>query len=193
MQKRTKFSILFIGTLLLLIFVAFLYAGKWTKELQQFLANAGSVEHAKVNDVVITETKEGEKEWELYAAVAEYDSTNEKAILTDIVGNYYQEKEVVMSFTANKGFYNDKTKKIELVDAVRIVGKDNAELTADKVYWTTTEKTVYAEGEITINNNNELIALCEKATANTEMTFFEIVDNAELRVYKKDKDKRGMR
>ena len=52
---------------------------------------------------------------------------------------------------------------------------------------------VYAEGEITINNNNELIALCEKATANTEMTFFEIVDNAELRVYKKDKDKRGIR
>jgi len=186
MQKRTKFSILFIILFFILIFVAFLFARKWTKEINQFLKNAGSVEYAKVRDVVVTETKDGIKDWEIYAAVGEYDATRSKATLTDIVGNYYRDGEVVMSFTSPKGFYDDSTKTIELYDAVRIVGKNNVELTANKLHWVTTEDKFHAEGDIIVNQNNEVIALSNKGTASTDLTFFEIFDNAELRVYKEN-------
>ena len=90
MQKRTKFSIIFIITLFILITVAFIFAGKWTRDFQEFLTSHGSVEHATVRDVVITETKDGIKDWEVYAAMAEYDNDNVTATMHDIVGNYYK-------------------------------------------------------------------------------------------------------
>ena len=155
------------------------------------MATQGSMEHAKVNDVVITETKDGIKEWEIYAAVGEYDTKKTNAILTDVVGNYYQNQKVIMSFTSPSGTYNSDTKEVSLTGGVRIVGKDNMELTADKIYWITTDNKVHAEGNVIFNQNNELIALSDKASTTTDLTLFEIMENAEVRVYKKYNNKRG--
>ena len=90
MRKRTKFSIVFIISLFILITIALIYTNKWTKDFQEFLKTQGGIEHATVNDVVITETKDGIKEWEVYAAVAEYDNDKVTATMHDIVGNYYK-------------------------------------------------------------------------------------------------------
>ena len=79
MKKGTKFSIIFIVLLLLLGIVAFVFAGKWTKDFQKYLTSQGSVEYAKANDIVITETKDGIKYWEMYAATGEYDAENVQA------------------------------------------------------------------------------------------------------------------
>jgi len=190
MQKRTKFSILFIAILLVLIITAFIFAGKWTREFQQFLLSQGATEYAKVNDVVITETKDGIKYWEMYAAVGEYDAEKVQAVMTDIIGNYYQNGEVIMSFTAPKGIYNSDKKEIALLESVKIVGKEGEELIANKVSWVMTEKKVVAEGNVIINKSNEAIALSDKATVSTDFKHFEIMNNAELRIYKKI-NKRG--
>ena len=189
MRKRTKFSIVFIISLFILITIALIYTNKWTKDFQEFLKTQGGIEHATVNDVVITETKDGIKEWEVYAAVAEYDNDKVTATMHDIVGNYYKNNEVVMSFTAPRGKYNSENKKIELSDSVKIVGKDNIKLTADKISWTTTEDKIYAEGNIIINKNNELIALSEKGAVTRDFKFMEISGKAELRVYKEYQNK----
>ena len=189
MRKRTKFSIAFIISLFILITIALIYTNKWTKDFQEFLKTQGGIEHATVNDVVITETKDGIKEWEVYAAVAEYDNDKVTATMHDIVGNYYKNNEVVMSFTAPRGKYNSENKKIELSDSVKIVGKDNIKLTADKISWTTTEDKIYAEGNIIINKNNELIALSEKGAVTRDFKFMEISGKAELRVYKEYQNK----
>jgi len=189
MRKRTKFSIIFIISLFILITIALIYTNKWTKDFQEFLKTQGGIEHATVNDVVITETKDSIKEWEVYAAVAQYDNDKVTATMHDIVGNYYKNNEVVMSFTAPRGKYNSDDKKIELLDSVKIVGKDNIKLTADRIFWTTTEDKIYAEGNIVINKNNELIALSEKGAVTKDMKFMEISDKAEIRVYKEYKDK----
>ena len=94
-----------------------------------------------------------------------------------------------MSFTAPRGKYNSENKKIELSDSVKIVGKDNIKLTADKISWTTTEDKIYAEGNIIINKNNELIALSEKGAVTRDFKFMEISGKAELRVYKEYQNK----
>ncbi len=190
MQKRTKFSIIFIVFILILGIIAFVFAGRWTKEFQAFLVSQGAVEYAKVNDVVITETKDGIKYWEIYAAVGEYDAEKVQATLTDIVGNYYQKGEVVMSFTAPKGTYNSENKQISLLENVRIVGKDDAELTANKVSWVMSEDVVRAEGNVVINKADEIIALSNKATITKDFEKIEIIENAEVRVYKEYKKKR---
>ena len=190
MQKRTKFSIFFIIILLALIVVAFVFASKWTREFQQFLITQGATEYAKAKDVVITETKDGIKYWEMYAAIGEYDAKNVQATMTDIVGNYYQDGKVVMSFTAPKGTYNSDTKEIALLEAVRIVGKEGEEVLAQKVSWIMSGKIITAEGNVIISKTNEVIALSDKATLSTDFKNIEIIDNAELRIYKKY-DKRG--
>lgn len=189
MQKRTKFSIIFIITLFILITIAFIYAGKWTKDFQEFLTSQGSVEHATVRDVVITETKNGIKDWEVYSAMAEYDNDNVTATMHDIVGNYYKDGEVVMSFTAPTGTYNSDTKKIELLESVKVVGKNNIKLTTDKISWVTTEDKVYAEGNVIVNKNDEIIAISNKGSITKDFKEMEIMDNAELRVYKQYKNK----
>ena len=170
--------------------MAFVFANKWTKEFQTFLSTQGSVEYAKVHDVVITETKDGIKDWEIYAATGEYDTKKVKATLTDIVGNYYKNKEVIMSFTAPKGIYDSSTKEISLLDGVRVIGKDNMELTADKIYWITSENKIHAQGNVILNKNDEMIALSDKASTTTDLKFIEIMENAEVRVYK-NYNKRG--
>ena len=189
MQKRTKFSIIFIFIILGLGIIAFIFASKWTRDFQELLKSQGAIEHAKVNDVVITETKDGLKYWEIYAAVGEYDADKIQATLTDIVGNYYQNNEVVMSFTAPKGVYNSENKEVSLLENVRVVGKDDAEMTTDKLSWVTTDNIIKAEGNVTINKANELIALSNKATLTTDFKKIEIIENAELRIYKDYKTK----
>ncbi len=189
MQKRTKFSIIFIITLFVLITVAFIFANKWTKDFQELLAAQGSVEHATVHDVVMTETKNGVKDWEVYSAMAEYDNDNVTATMHDIVGNYYKNGKVVMSFAAPKGTYNSETKKIELLESVKVVGKDKIKLTTDKISWVTTEDKIYAEGNVIVNKNDEIIAISDKGSITKDFKEMEIMDNTELRVYKQYKNK----
>jgi len=185
MKKRTKFSIIFIIILLMLSIVAFTFAKKISNEFQNFWNSKESLEYAKINDVIVTETKDGIKDWELYAATAEYDNDKVTAKLTDIVGNYYQDNEVVMSFTAPTGLYDSVKKEISLNDSVKIVGKEDTKLTANRIYWVTTEDKIHAEGDVIINKGNEVIALSDKAAVSTDLKFFEISENTELRVYKK--------
>ncbi len=184
MQKRTKFSIIFISILSILIIISFVFAFRWTREFRAIVSSGNSVEFAKARDIVITETKDGIKAWEVYAATGDYDATKTNAKLTDIVGNYYQGDEVVMSFTAPTGTYNAETKTITLFDDVKVVAKDNIKLTANQLSWVTTEDKIHAQGDVVINKNNEIIAISNKAAATTDFDFFEITDNSELRVYK---------
>ncbi|MCQ2957933.1 MAG: LPS export ABC transporter periplasmic protein LptC [Candidatus Gastranaerophilales bacterium] len=184
MKKRTKFSILLIFLLLILTGVAVFFATKISNEFKSFWDNQKTVDYAKIKDVVVTETKDGIKDWEMYAATAEYNENRVIATLTDVVGNYYQNNEVVMSFTAPIGIYNSEKKEISLNESVKIVGKDNIKLTANKVYWITTEKKIRAEGDVVINKGNEVIAISDKAAVTNDLKFFEIIGNTELRVYK---------
>ena len=192
MQKKTKLSLIFISSLFVLIIIAFLFAKNWTKNFYAYLNEHGSIEYAKVNDVVITETKEGIKDWELYAATAEYDTDKTIVTLTDIVGNYYRDNEVTMSFISPYGTYNTETKEVQLFDTVKIIGKDNIKLTASKISWVTTEDIIRAEGSVVVNQNNEIIALSNKAAVTKDLVNIQIMENAEIRVYKDVKDNRGI-
>ena len=52
------------------------------------------------------------------------------------------------------------------------------------------EKIITAQGNVIISKTDEVIALSDKATLSTDFKNMEIIDNAELRIYKKY-NKRG--
>ena len=184
MKKHTKFSIIFLGLCLILGVVAVIYATKVTSDFKKLVSGEKAVENVLVHDVVLTESKDGEKSWEVYAATGHYDIQKVVASLNDIVGNYYEKGEVVMSFTAPNGSYNSETKELKLFGGVKIVGKDNAKVTTNSISWVTTEEKINAEGNIVINRANEVIALSNKGSVSTDFKKFELYDNAEIRVYK---------
>jgi LPS export ABC transporter protein LptC len=155
-----------------------------TADFKNLLSGEKAVENVLVHDIVLTESKDGAKSWEVYAATGQYDIQKVIAELNDIVGNYYENGEVVMSFTAPNGSYNSETKELKLFNGVKIVGKDNAKITTNSISWVTTEEKIKAEGNIVINRANEIIALANKGSVSTDFKNFELYDNAEIRVYK---------
>ena len=184
MKKRTKFSIIFIAICLVLGAVVAIYATKMTSEFKSLLSGESSVENVLVHDVVLTESKDGAKSWEVYAATGHYDFQKVVATLSDIVGNYYEKGEVVMSFTAPSGSYNSETKELKLFGGVKIVGKENARVTTNSISWVTSDDKIRAEGNIVINRANEVTALANKGSVSTDFKNFELYDNAEIRVYR---------
>ncbi len=184
MKKRTKFSIIFIVLCLILGVVVVIYATKMTSDFKKLVSGNDAVENVLVHDVVLTESKDGEKSWEVYAATGHYDIQKVVASLNDIVGNYYEKGEVVMSFTAPNGSYNSETKELKLFGVVKIVGKDDAKVTTNSISLVTSEDKIKAEGNIVINRANEVIALANKGSVSTDFKNFELYDNAEIRVYK---------
>ncbi|MDD3593765.1 MAG: LPS export ABC transporter periplasmic protein LptC [Candidatus Gastranaerophilales bacterium] len=185
MKKRTKFSIIFLIVFAVLGVAAFIFSARITADFKKALSGDGSLESVTIKDIVITETKDGIKYWEIYSAIGEYDSTKVNAKLTDIVGNYYQKGKVIMSFTAPTGIYSADKKKVTLTGGVRVVGEDDTEITANEASWATADDKVYAHGNVVIRKQYEIVALSNSASITTDFKKIEIYDNTELRIYKK--------
>ena len=66
-------------------------------------------QEAMINGIILTETKDEKKYWEIYGETGNYDSKNGVAMLNNVIGNFYDENnEVSMSFESSKGTYNEK-------------------------------------------------------------------------------------
>ncbi len=75
--------------------------------------------------VIITETKEGNKYFEIYGETGNYSNDRSIATLNNVVGNFYKEGEVAMSFQSSKGTYNEKEGSITLYENTYIVLKED--------------------------------------------------------------------
>ena len=59
--------------------------------------------------------------------------TKNKATLTDVVGNFYKEGKVSVSFKADTGMYESDAKRITLDSKALIIAEDGTSLSADKI------------------------------------------------------------
>lgn len=143
-----------------------------------------------VNSLALTETKNNKKYWELYAKRGEYEGSKNIIVLKNIIGNFYNDKEeVVLSFTANEGTYNEAKKIITLQGDVLAVAKDNSSIRADAVVWRGQNENIIAVGNVQINRNNELLTQSNKAVFNSELTYFKIEGKSQSQIYKEKGDK----
>ena len=167
---------------------AFVSAGIITSNFNRSQVN-GKADEQKINalGIIITETKEGNKYFEIYGESGSYSNDRSIAALHNVVGNFYQNGEVSMSFQSSKGEYDESNKTITLYENTYIVLKDTTSLEADKLVWAGSEQPTVAEGHVKIRKGKEMYALADKCIISPNYDKFKIIGNTKTKIYGKDK------
>ena len=188
-KRKTYFIVIF-----LIIFVmawAFISAGVITGNFNRSqLKNSENEQKVDAVGIIITETKEGKKYFEIYGETGHYSNDHSIATLNNVIGNFYKDNEIAMSFQSSKGTYNENTGVITLYDNTYIVLKDGITLSTDKLIWSGNNKDTIAEGNVVINKDNELISTANKSIICAGYEKFKIVGNTKTSVYQKKADKK---
>ena len=164
---------------------AFISAGVITHNFNRSqLQTVQDRQEALINGIILTETKDEKKYWEIYGETGNYDSKDGVAMLNNVVGNFYDENnEVSMSFESSKGTYNEKKEQIILYDDTFIVLKDLTTLRANKLVWTGKDVPIVAQGNVRITRKSDLLATAKKVEISPDYNTFKIIGNTVSKVY----------
>lgn len=185
-KKRIYFA---LGLVLVGILAwAFITAGIITHDFnRKQVESQGDSQEAIVNGIILTETKDDQKYWEIYGDTGKWDSVQGIAQLNNVIGNFYKENEVSMSFESSKGTYNSKQGDITLYSDTLIALKDGITLNADKLHWINSHSPIVAEGHIKIKKGHELLSTADKIIINPDYSSFKIIGHTVSKVYEDKK------
>lgn len=184
MDKRQK-TYAFITLVISMVLVwAFVSAGVITGNFNRsMIKSSGDKQELHVSSMILTETKDGQKFWEIFGETGQYSSDHKVANLTNIVGNFYKDNAVEMSFEATHGLYNEETQEIVLYDNVFVVLKDDVSLTADKLTYDVKTKVLNITGNVKIKKKNSFTATANRAVIDSEYSRFRIIGTTCSRLY----------
>lgn len=137
--------------------------------------------------IIITETKDGTKYFEIYGETGHYSNDHSVATLNNVIGNFYKDNEVAMSFQSSKGTYDEKSGVITLYENTYIVLQDETSLNTDKLTWSGSDKETVAEGHVLIRKKNEMVATAEKGIIGVDYEKFKIIGKTQTKIYGDDK------
>lgn len=181
-QQRTYFIISVSITIILMW--AFITAGIITTNFNRNSLKSGiDRQELQVSSMILTETKDGQKFWEIFGETGQYSSDHKIAHLNNVVGNFYKDNHVEMSFESTKGLYNEETQEIILYENVFVVLKDDTSLKADKIVFNIRTKTLDVEGNVIINKKKSFKATAERAVIENEYTKFRIIGKTNSKLY----------
>ncbi len=186
LSKKQKAYLGALTLVVVLLLWAFVSAGVITHNFNRAqLQLDKDRQEALIRGIILTETKNDRKYWEIYGETGNYDSKNGVALLNNVIGNFYDENNnVSMSFESSKGTYNESKKEIFLYEDTFIVLKDMTTLRANKLEWTGNENPIIAKGNIRITRNEDFIALADKVVIDPGYEKFKIVGNSVSKIYK---------
>lgn len=185
LSKKRKVYLLAFLALAGVMLWAFITAGIITRNFnREQLIGTENKQELDISSVILTETKNDKKYWEIYGEKGSYDSDSKVALLENVAGNFYSNNEVSMSFESSSGTYNEVKRQIILYKDTHIVIKDGTSLYCDRLVWSGSDKEVVAEGNVKINRNNELIATADKVVINPTYTKFKIIGKTVTKLYK---------
>ncbi|MGM9994681.1 MAG: LPS export ABC transporter periplasmic protein LptC [Candidatus Avigastranaerophilus sp.] len=183
-SKRNIAYIVLFSAIIIACLWAFISAGVITKSFKNKLIDQTyKNKEATIESLLVTETKDGEKLWELYADKGMYSDSNSIVFLEDIIGNFYDNKAVKASFKADKGTYNATKKEIILYDNVILVYTDGTNIRAEKIIYAGKGKDVVAQGNIRIERPDEAIIMGTKAILKGDFSDFNIEGRTESHFY----------
>lgn len=188
MSKKKKIYIILFISVVLICFAGFLWSFTVTKDFRkQDGKNEIKKQVVTVKNLVLTETKEGNIYWELYAAKGSYDSKSGDVILEKATGNFYNsDNEVVLSFESDLGTYSENSKTIVLKGNTYVVAHDGSSIRADEIVFKGRDDDITANGNVVVVRNQDFLSTADKARFNSELTFFEISGKTQTNVYTKD-------
>lgn len=182
-QKRVIYSTAFILIAGVLAW-AFITAGVITRNFnREQLVGTENRQELDIEGIILTETKEDKKYWEIYSETGHYNSDNKIALLENVTGNFYKDNEVSMSFESSSGTYNEDKKQIIMYNNTHIVLKDGTSLYCDRLTWSGSDKPILVNGNIRINRNNELVTTAEKAVISADYSSFKIIGKTVTKLY----------
>ena len=183
-KKQKAYVGAFLAIVALLAW-AFISAGVITHNFNRSqLQTDQDRQEATIDGIILTETKDEKKYWEIYGETGSYDSKNGVALLNNVIGNFYDdENEVSMSLESSKGTYNEKKEQIILYDDSFIVLKDLTTLRANKIIWSGKDIPTIAEGNVRITRKDELLATAKRVEISPDYGTFKIIGNAVSKVY----------
>lgn len=185
--KLPKKNRLYIAAILAIAGVlawAFITAGMITRDFNRQQRNAqGESQEAVVSGIILTETKDAKKYWEIYGDTGEWNSDKSIAQLNGVVGNFYKENEVSMSFKSSKGTYNSEVGDITLYEDTIVAIKGGITLKADKLHWINSQSPIIAEGHVEIQKDSQLLSQADKIEISPTYDSFKISGNTVSKVY----------
>ena len=188
-KKKRTYLIAVLGVIFVMAW-AFISAGVITANFNRSQIK-GNQDEQKVDamGIIITETKDGKKYFEIYGETGNYSNDHSIATLHNVIGNFYKDNKVAMSFQSSKGTYDERSGTITLYDHTFIVLEDNTSLNTDKLTWSGSDKETVAEGHVLIKKNNEMIATADKGFISPGYEKFKITGNTTTKIYGDDKEK----
>ena len=187
-NKRRKAYVIAILFVTFGMLWAFISAGIITGNFNRAqLNNTQDQQKVDANGIIITETKEGKKYFEIYGEIGHYSNDHSVATLYNVIGNFYQNNEVSMSFQSSKGTYDEKTGIITLFDNTYIVLKDGISLETDKLTWYGSDKETVAEGHVIIRKDKEMKSTADKCIIGAGYQNFKILGTTQTKIWGRKK------
>ena len=184
MSKKKIVYIAIFAVITISCLWAFVASSVITRNFKKELFNEANLkERANIKELIVIETRDGKKYWELYAQKGYYSGSAKVASLEDIIGNFYRDDEVTLSFKAKEAEFDEETKQINLTKEAIIIYKDGTYIKADDFEWTGKENDIVAKGNIKIEKPGAAITYGDKAVLSNEMTNFEISGNTKTELY----------
>ncbi len=188
MDKKKRAYLIAIFGIIFVMSWAFISAGLITANFNRAqIKDSADGQKIDAIGIIITETKQGKKYFEIYGESGNYSNDHSIATLNNVVGNFYKEGEVAMSFQSSKGTYDEKAGTITLYDHTYIVLKDNTSLETDRLTWSGSDEDTVAEGNVKIKKSNEMIALADKCIIAPDYEKFKIVGKTQTKIYGRGK------
>lgn len=189
MKKRVKIAIGFTIVVTVACIAGFINAWILTGGLKMSDLTEDTkkiTEKLWVEKILITETKEGKKYWEIFGQSGQYVDGQEKVLLNNVVGNFYNDKgEVVLSFAGDKGEYLIAKKRVILKGNSKLAGKDDTSMNTDQITWEGEDGIIHAEGHIKAAKADETMITCDKAVFTTDFKNFRIYGHTKTQIYEK--------
>ncbi|MDD3236656.1 MAG: LPS export ABC transporter periplasmic protein LptC [Candidatus Gastranaerophilales bacterium] len=188
MKKRNIGYIITFLVIFIACLWAFISAGIITKNFKaKMLKDDFAQKEVNIDNLLVTETKDGQKLWELYADTGHYDNKNNVAYLNNIIGNFYKENKVVASFKSSQGTYNATNKHIVLYSDTLIVYKDGSNVKANQIVWEGKDSDIKATGKIRLEKPSQAVLYGNEAVLSNDLSNFKILGKTRTEIYSKGK------
>lgn len=188
-KDKKKLYITIFSLIIFVLIWAFISAAFITKSFKKDLAeNKLNNKKILVEDLLLTETKNGKKYWEIYADGGYYEDNEKIAYIINSVGNFYDEnEEVIASFKSPQGIINSETGEIKLFNRSELMYKDFTSIIADEFNYQGEDKPILAKGKVIIKNPQKFKITADNAYLTDNMTKISVKGKVITKIYEKGK------
>ena len=186
MTKRSIFSLIFLAIFGILSTWAFIVSKNIMGEINIADNSPQADEQVDLRELIITETKEGKKFWEIYADSGHYNNGTEKAVLKNISGNFYKEGNVVLSVASPVAVYDSEKKEIRLKGGAEALNDKDIYIEAEEICWAGAKDKINARGDVKIIRNKQVMTVSDESSFDTDFTNLKITGDANTYVFSLD-------